>query len=306
MALRDSPRPSVYWPNTPSQWREPTVDDCTWYATEFAWQAASKDHISKHPVNDIRNHSIDTVGGTPIRVAMSETDRLWPKGQGVNWKYGSYSRAEIRRALIDGGTIIYGGDYAKLPPHYRRWTNNDSFSHAMASRDHRTKDGKDQTFLYDPLGGGPTRQPYDGEWIDLDALLEFNWGSGNEAVGIVWGTTTTGDRMIKGSVKRRSDKYIKLPKGTKVYDSPGGDVVRTIGNTKQFDYYGYAGNGWWAVEVWVDGGPAIAYVKKGDYERDFWPVEPVEPPPPDLSARVRELEEALESIGNIADDVLTS
>lgn len=305
--LRDDPRPDGYWPNTPSQWREPSVDDCTWYATEFAFEAASKTHLSMHPVKDLRNKSSDTSGGTPVRLALSETYRLWPKSEGVTYKYGATGKTEIRRALQDGKTIVYGGDYEKLPVHYRRWTGVDTFNHAMASRDFRVSNGIEQTFLYDPLGGGPTREPYDGEWIPLDAVLKFNWGDrgGVEYVGIVQGTGAT-DRMIKGQVERTSNKYIDLPKGAKIYDAPSGKVVRKLGAAKRWDYFGFTSGGWWAVEGWVDNDIVVAYVKNDEsYDRGEWPIEPETPDTtPELEQRIEELESALASIDEIADTAL--
>lgn len=308
MALRDKPRPSVYWPNTPSQWREATVDDCTWYATEFAFEAASKTHLSMHPVKDLRDHSSDTAGGTPLLTALSETYRLWPKSEGVQFRYGGYSRTVIRRALRDGSTIVWGGDYARLPAHYRKWTNNDTFSHAMASRDLRTINGVEQTFLYDPLGGGPNREPYDGEWIPLKALLAFNWDDwqGGNLVGIVYGEEAR-DKMIKGVIDRRSNKYVELPAGVKVYDAPDGSVIRkTIRKSKRYDYFGYA-SGWWAIEIWFDGGPVLAYIKSNDaYERGEWPVEPPQPDPDVavLKERIEVLESALGEMMETADAAL--
>jgi hypothetical protein len=308
--LWDKPRPSVYWPGTPSQWREPTVDDCTWYAVEFAFEAASKTHLSMHPVRDLRRHSSDTVGGTPVPVALREVDKLWPTSEGVRWTYGAESRATIRRALIDGDTIVWGGDYEKLPTHYKRWTNNDIFDHAMASRDFRTYNGTGQTFLYDPIGGGPQRDFYDGEWISLDALMEFSWsGAGGEWVGIVRATKQQGDTMIKGPFERTSSRYVELPVGVKVFNAPEGKVVKRIGTAKKYDYFGYT-NDYWAIELWVMGEPVIAYVKKNDnWDRGNWPI-PVEPEPePDPAliaavARIGVLEAALADIEETAETAL--
>ena len=316
MALRDKPRPSIYWPNTPSQWREPTVDDCTWYAVEFGFQAASKDHLSMHPVNDLRNHSSDTIGGTPVPVALREVYRLWPKDQGAEYRYGLFSRTEIRRMLKDGKTIIWGGDYEKLPKHYRRWTYNDTFDHAMASRDFRTNGlGTDVTFLYDPLGGGPQRDFYDGEWISLDALLDFSWGAnGKEYVGVVYGTAQPkdngGDEMIKGNVERQSNKWVEIPKGVWVWDSPDGEVVRETGTARRYDYFGYT-KGHWAIGIFVAGDPVIAYVKKNDnWARGQWPEEPVVNPPDvdrqQLLDRIVELDAELAAERQLSADLNTA
>lgn len=308
--LRDKPRPTVYWPNTPTQWRESSVDDCTWYATEFAFEAASVNHLNMHPVKDLRNKSSDTSGGTPLLTALSETYRLWPKSEMAQYRYGAESRTAIRRALKDGSTIVYGGDYANLPVHYRRWTNSDTFAHAMASRDYREVDGVGYTFLYDPLGGGPTREPYNGEWIPLSALLKFNWDNGADRyyVGTVYGYGGK-DRMIKGVIERTSSKYVELPAGVKVYDSPDGKVIRTVKVPKRYDYFGYVGP-WWAIEIWYKEGPVIAYIEKNEtFERGAWPTDPpVEPPViPDvtaLEARIEELESALLAISGISDEAL--
>lgn len=309
--LRDSPRPDTFWPGTPNQWREPTVDDCTWYATEFAFEAASNVHRSMHPVKDIRNHSSDTTGGTPVPVALRETARIWPDSDGVRYKYGAISKAEIRRALIDHKTIVWGGDYEKLPPHYRRWTNNDTFNHAMASRGFRNYQGVDQTFLYDPLGGGSTYQEYDGEWISLEALYRFSWGYPTENVGIVWGPGNTKqsggiDGMIQGNFERTSQKYIELPIGVKVYDAPNGNVFRKITKATRYDYFGYSG-AWWAVEVWhpEKGARVIGYIEKGDYERGNWPV--VVEPNDELEEalqRIDELEGVLRAIEKMAEEAV--
>jgi len=186
--MRDKPRPPGYWPNTPSQWREATVDDCTWYSTEFAWQSEDKEHRNFHPVRDIRSQSTDRVGGTPVSVAMRDTAKFWPADAGVGWKYGLYDKAEIRRALRSGAVVVLGGDYKQLPLHYRRWTNNDDFAHAMAIK-FLLETGF--TRMYDPLGGGPQRDEYDGEWIQFNQLFgvgNYTWGNSDRSrfwVGIV-------------------------------------------------------------------------------------------------------------------------
>ena len=311
MALRDKPRPSVYWPNTPSQWTQSSVDDCTWYAVEFAFEAASNTHLSMHPVEDIRVGSSDTVGGTPIAVALWDTYKMWPKKEDAKYQYGSFSHETIEQALRDGKTIVWGGDYEKLPAHYRKWTNNDTFDHAMSSRDYRVHRGAKQTFLYDPLGGGPQREPYDGEWIALNALYKFNWGRAgtHEYVGIVYNdradAQTGTDKMIKGDFTRTSERYVKLPIGVQVYDAPEGKKIRQVRHEKRYHYFGFVGGGWWAIGIWYDGADVIAYIKRNDdYERGTWETQP-EPTEPDPHlARIDELEDTLRDIRDIATNEL--
>jgi hypothetical protein len=244
MTLRDTPRPDGYWPGTPSQWEEPTVDDCTWYAVEFGFEAASETHRSVHPVQGLRQFSSDTVGGTPIHVAIREANRLWPTSERVHAEYGSYDRADIERFLKAGATIIWGGDYEKLPPHYRKWTNNDVFDHAMASRGFRSFNGG-QTFLYDPLGGGPLRLRYDGEWISIDALLTFNWHAGTSRywLGVIENEGDEPLRTINVFPNHPADKEVRVRNATAVRAQPRETGERTRGFYNEDKWWPLLGNG---------------------------------------------------------------
>lgn len=253
--MRDSPRPEGYWPGTPSQWREATVDDCTWYATEFLFEAAGRTHHSMHPVRELRALSSDKVGGTPLTVAIGDTLRIWPASENVGAVYGTFSRLDIVRALSTGAGILWGGDYVKLPPHYRRWTNHDEFSHAMASLtfDKETQ----QTFLYDPLGGGPTKLPYDGEWIGIDDLLAFNWSNGQLGyyVGIVQNKGDGVMRFLHLPTSQRPNKTVALKHGASAFAEPratGEPVRRFFNENKQWPYLGKGWSGWYIV-LWNDG-----------------------------------------------------
>lgn len=247
--LWDNPRPKGYWPGTPSQWREPTVDDCTWYATEFGFEAASETHLSMHPVKDLRNFSSDTVGGTPLSVALRETARLWPAKERVHSEYGAYSRRFIMDALSAGAVLVYGGDYEVLPPHYRRWTYNDYFDHAVASKTlDRTDLGTFRTFMYDPLGGGRYYEPYDGEWITIDGLLKYCWQSGDKYwVSIIENKGAEPMKSLNINPNQMADKEVRVRNTTVVRAQPRitGDRTRRIySNTKWWPVVGRVAGGW--------------------------------------------------------------
>jgi len=280
MVLRDQPRPEGYWPGTPSQWREATIDDCAWYATEAAFEAASETHRSVHPVKGLRAFSSDTEGGTPISVAIRDTQRLWPASERVVSEYGAYERAYLVRLLKEGAMLVVGGYYANLPTHYRRWTNNDNFAHALACKFYRRLDGVEYTFLYDPLGGGPTRQPYDGEWITLDALLNwFTWGTGTKKyAGIVQNRGDDPVQRLYVSPTRPADREVRVARGVTVRKAPrttSAEVRRVWSEERWFPLVATASNGWrliaWDLDV---DNTNIGYIHTGDI------IETRQAPPP--------------------------
>jgi len=225
MPLRDSPPfgDYGYWPNTPSQWTQATVDDCTWYATEFAYESADPLHTSVHPVRDLRKHSTDTVGGTPVEVALRDTDRLWPT-RPPTYVYGLMGWQDIKAALRSGLVLVLGGDYEKLPEHYRRWTNNDTFDHALAIKFLREDGTFNSVALYDPLGGGPQFDPYDGEWIRFDALFgnnAYTWKSGTKYwVGVVYSERSADRVSVFYNPAWPSNRKVRLKSGAQTYNKP--------------------------------------------------------------------------------------
>ena len=262
--LRDDPQFGVfgYWPNTPSQWREPTVDDCTWYAGEFAFQAADVKHRNFHPVNDIRKKSADNKGGTTVSYMTNFMGEWWPKDAAISYAYGTWSESRIIHMLESGATFIVGGDYEELPLHYRRWTNNDYFNHAVALRFYDAD--RERTAMYDPLGGGPTRQPYDGEWIKLDALLNgaYWWRSGTGyAAGAV--AANRGAAMRKGFIDGEdARRELRVKKGTFVQEepSPVSPVSRRIySDSKWWKVLGRFTGGWFLI-TWENEGNQYGYV----------------------------------------------
>jgi len=271
--LWDNPRPDGYWPGTPSQWREATVDDCTWYATEFAFEAASETHRSVHPVKGLREYSTDTSGGTPVSVAIRDTSKLWPRTERVHAVYGQFHRDYLERCLQQGAVLVLGGDYEKLPVHYRKWTINDKFDHAVACKTYRLKPQTDieQTFLYDPLGGGSTLQPYDGEWITLDALLDnYTWAasSGRIWAGIVMNKGDEPMRSVNLFSQQATDKEVRCRSNTEVRVEPriDGRRTRTIWGSKNwFSLIGTAANGWRLIGWNLDADRSnIGYIHKDD------------------------------------------
>lgn len=258
--LRDTPPPPGYWPPTPNQFREPSVDDCTWYAGEFAWQAGSKTHHSMHPVNELRASSTDKVGGTPISVMMRDTSNIWPAQEHVGWSYGAYTAEHLKNALRGGAVLVVGGNYDNLPLHYRRWTTNDSFAHAIALK-FLLDDGR--TRMYDPLGGGPARATYDGEWIDFPAIFKptvggFCWkdGSGRFLVGIV--QNLDGDESMNNLFlppANPTTKQVRLKEGTEGYAKPSITSKRSKifwTSTIWRWHLGNTGDGWAAIAVQSD------------------------------------------------------
>lgn len=283
--LRDNPKPDGYWPGTPSQWREPSVDDCTWYAVEAAFESASEPHFSYHPVNRIRASSTDTEGGTPIIVALRDTLKFWPKIGDVGYTYGGESRRDVERALTSGAAVVVGGDYEKLPLHYRRWTNNDTFDHAMM---HKFLYAGKLTYLYDPLGGGPSREPYDGEWISLDALYgpdKFVWQHSpvTYTVGIVENKRET-MRLNQVTVEpNMATKALRCKVGTPVYQTPTtiAPIERKIWSNKKLWATIAKGMNGWRLIVWPDsetGNTRWGWISKVDIEEivDIIPVTEAE------------------------------
>ena len=271
--MRTLPPPPGYWPPTPSQWTEVTVDDCTWFAGEFAWQSGSDIHRSMHPVDDLRAKSTDRVGGTPINVMMNEIDRLWPARDGVGWRYGSHSTQEIKRALTGGAAVIVGGDYEKLPPHYKRWTNNDVFDHAMTIK-FLLDDGRVR--LYDPLGGGPARLPYDGEWIPFEALFAGNYGfnwqepTGAYPTGFVQNLTEGAPEVDKLFLDQEhpATREMRVKDRTPVYKKPSITSLRvkTFWNETVWRWLAGATEGW-RITVYQDVGSTdwkVGYVNNID------------------------------------------
>ena len=245
--LWDNPRPLGYWPGTPSQWREPTVDDCTWYATEFAFEAASETHHSVHPVKGLRNYSTDRVGGTPVSVAIRDTSVLWPDRERVHAEYGAYKREYITRLLREGAVFVLGGDYEKLPAHYRRWTYNDTFDHAVAIKTY--DEPNDRTFLYDPLGGGRTFEPYDGEWIKMDAILRYTWqmNSTRYYAGLVQNEGDEPMKTVNLNPNHPADREVRVRPNTVVRGVPRSTGERTrqiYSGTKWWPLVGKTTNGW--------------------------------------------------------------
>jgi hypothetical protein len=276
-----------YWPNTPSQWREPTVDDCTWYAGEFAYQAADTLHRNFHPVNDIRNQSSDRVGGTPVDVMLRDMQAFWPEDSGVGYSYGQWKLRDIKRALQSNASVVVGGDYEKLPLHYRRWTNNDYFDHAMTVRFlRRRKDGVEMTALYDPLGGGNQRDPYDGEWIPLRAIFgdedDYTWRHRDG----LWWTGVVDNRRRKDMMKRiffdaqDTQREAQVFKGTPIYDEPTVISAKNkvlMDDTKFYKLAGRVNADWFAIFSWnkVSQGHDIKYVAASDL-KTLRPRAPVE------------------------------
>ena len=283
--LRDDPRPQGYWPNTPSQWREPTVDDCTWYAGESAWQSGSNNHLNMNPVKDLREKSIDTVGGTDPLVMMKEMERLWPTSEQVGWAYGGWTAEELKRALAGGACLLIGGDYEKLPIHYRRWTNNDIFNHEMMVK---FIDPNDKVFLYDPLGGGPTFQPYDGEWIpfaDLFGTNKFTW---KKTASTWWaGIVQNLERDAVKKIFAEAKKQVRVARGTPVFPAP-----RALNHDKKLwepdqwrDFYGVTFNGWRLIKYHKEDEAQYGYIHSRDViEARNAPAIPASPPDTDVEA----------------------
>ena len=113
------------------------------------------------------------------------------------------------------------------------------------------------------------------------------------------------NEMIKGDFQRTSERYVDLPEGVKVYDAPNGNVIRKTTHAKAYDYFGYGGGGWWAIGIWNDGSPVIAWIKKGDYDRGTWPETPA-PTTPDQEALIKRIEELQSALQEIAETSKTA
>jgi hypothetical protein len=203
-----------------------------------------------HPVKDLRVKSTDTEGGTPVPVMMSEMARLWPVKEDVASEYGAFSAAELKKALREVAVVVVGGDYQKLPFHYRRWTSNDKFAHAIAIK-FLLEDGR--TRMYDPLGGGPTREPYDGEWIPFDAIFDgkegFGWSAidGRYYAGVVQNKNEAPMEKMYLDPDRPVTRVMRTRDGTLVYEQPdkASKRIKIYWNADKVRWlYGSAGMGW--------------------------------------------------------------
>lgn len=210
-----------------------------------------------HPVQALREKSTDTEGGTELQVALRDTLKLWPTNERVTYRYGLFTRQYIASALRRGAGVLYGGDYEKLPLHYRRWTNNDVFNHAAASLTLDIKpNGVERTFWYDPLGGGPQRAPYDGEWITLDAVLDFNWSyNGRYYVGIVENLGDVPVKYLHLGLEQEPDKVVYLERGATARVSPRttADQRRRFWNETKARPFLARFSGGWLLVLWDDG-----------------------------------------------------
>lgn len=300
-------RPSGYFPNTPNQFREPTVDDCTWYAMELAFERASETHLSMHPVKALRNHSSDTTGGTQIPVALRETLRLWPREQNVIGGYGLFTLPQIKEAANKGATIVTGGDYEKLPAHIRRWTNNDFFNHAMANWGNK----RGKTWLYDPLGGGPTFKPYSGEWISWKALFNrtsgYNWSVGNRYYVAIIANSGRSREMINVHVPRNNPttKELQIKRGRTIRKAPSplAQKVQTVSNAnKWWPFLGRSRNGYLVVLFPANQNSwELGYVHRSDIKaKRNTPIatQPVQEEVPNAEEVIITINDAIEHLDN--------
>jgi hypothetical protein len=173
-----------------------------------------------------------------------------------------------------------------------------------------TLDENERTFLYDPLGGGPERLPYDGEWISLDALLEFNWKSnGKYYVAIVENEGNYNLRYLHLPVHQEADKVVTVRRGGAARVEPritSSTVRRFWNENKRRPFLAKFAGGWYLV-LWSSGEEwEWGYV----YKDDILSVESVEVEPPqppceeetDLEARLATIEASANEIeGWLAD-----
>ena len=312
MDLRDTPSFDKfgYWPNTPSQWREPTVDDCTWYAGEFAFQAADVKHRNYHPVNDIRKESADNTGGTTVHYMTQFMYGWWPRDAELHAYYGSFGEERIIDMLEKGATFIVGGDYEKLPVHYRRWTNNDHFNHAVAIRFYDAN--TERTAMYDPLGGGPQRSEYDGEWINLERLLSgYWWRGGNGWVAGVVGRYKK-DKIVKPFMKPEEvTRQLRAKSRSFIYEGPStlSPLERRIWSDKNWwATLGRAEGGWFLI-LWRDkenNEVRWGYIHRDDIleQREVQPCLTSDPAD-DLVAQVENLQSEVDRLKNLTSQQLT-
>jgi len=279
---------------------------------EFAFEAASETHRSVHPVKGLRVHSTDTVGGTPVDVCLRDTLALWHPSERVHGIYGAYQRDYLEVMLQRGAVLVLGGDYEKLPRHYRRWTYNDTFDHAVACKTYRIKPGTniEQTFLYDPLGGGRTFEPYDGEWISLNALLgDYTWKTGSRCwAAIVENKGGEPMRTLNVPSNYPADKEVRVRPNTVVRVAPRTTSERTRHIWSDKKWWPLIGNstGGWRLIAWDldDSRKNIGYI----YKDDIIDARTVEPPvTQDCEAIKAERDELGTTNGELLDmnDVLT-
>jgi hypothetical protein len=107
-----------------------------------------------------------------------------------------------------------------------------------------------RTFLYDPLGGGPTYQPYDGEWITFNALFNrYAWKNrrGNIYAGIVENEGDIRMNRVFLHPTRPTDKAVRIEVGTVVRRDPRitSEEVRRIWSAGSWHpLVGAARHGW--------------------------------------------------------------
>lgn len=269
--LRDSPLPSGYRPNTPNQFREKTVDDCTWFAMEYAYERASLGQLKANPVDVRRTVDPDLTGPTRMSDAFEAFDRYYKRSRLVRHYQSPLTPRDFDEALnllrMDA-TLVVIGDYEELPFHYRRWTYNDKFDHAIAIHDFRPdiKFGArsvGSTYMYDPLGGGRTFEPYDGEWIPVEGVLRsFVWTTGTSiSIGVL--SPAKEEQLINSTLPPVLRRLAKLKAGTHVLSEPTAaatTITKLDGETDLGLVGAVRGTDWRAVQVMRKIGNVVGYV----------------------------------------------
>lgn len=212
-----------YRPPHITQTDEPVWDDCTicsMYMGVIAatlgevitkgpnWKVMTKAEIKTYREH-IRKQTGKPKGGLSqkeVTVAMRKDWKWLPKipqyDNGLREKW-----EDMMQGLLNGYCYVVAGNPIQVKNKnsaYRRWTNNDDFGHAVFYERARTKDGKRQIFLMDPLGRG---SGFVGEWVPENQAKQFQW---YDTKGYVKASKfKKGEWSIAGLAEKEKDAAVK-------------------------------------------------------------------------------------------------
>ncbi len=232
----------------------------------YAGDGASAGEYWMPPILLRKKYDPDLTGGSNYVDVAQQWHRTFPKGPVpvINMQ-----DQKLLTATRSGAFAVVVGNEMNFPPYYRRWTNDDTFHHAVAVCCYTpsVKLGNSKLgslWLYDPLGGGPNREPYDGEWISVEDLFGFAFHQGSTIYCTVMSPTAIEDRMIVVTSDYSLPLIARVKANAPIMETPTATSreVTKSKNEQTLPYYGtVAGDDNWAsVRTSFDGKTRLAYV----------------------------------------------